>query len=398
MKKRIALFAALLFLPRTADATQFRYPSTCHSGCMIVTAYRDVGGVKDWNCGTVVYSGHKGTDFGIIGRFTAMDEGRDIVAAADGEVTYAHDGEFDRCTTGSCAGGSGFGNWVKVKHADGQETIYGHMKQGTVAVSVGQRVTCGQKLGQVGSSGYSTGPHLHFEPRVGTTSSDSFGGGSCSGGVGSKWVSQGAYKGLPAQTCEATTPPPPPPNQLPKGSLDSADCEHIRGWAQDPDDPTKALDVHLYFDGEAGSGAKGLPIKANLSRPDLCGPLGSCEHAFDVPVPAEYRDGKPHTIFAYAIDLSGGTNPKLDGSPRTVTCSSQTSGEPASDDAGTTPAGDASGSDSATTPPGGDLTPSADETGELQGSCGCRVTPARSSYASAIAAALLLLTFRRRRR
>ena len=49
-------------LPATAHATKYRMPSTCHSGCMIVTAYRDVGGVKDWNCGSVVYSGHKGTE------------------------------------------------------------------------------------------------------------------------------------------------------------------------------------------------------------------------------------------------------------------------------------------------------------------------------------------------
>jgi hypothetical protein len=389
MKRALAI-AALLLLPRTADATQFRYPSTCHSGCMIVTAYRDVGGVKDWNCGSVVYSGHKGTDFGIIGRFTAMHEGRDINAAADGEVTYAHDGEYDRCTTGSCAGGSGFGNWVKLKHADGKETIYGHMKKGTVAVSVGQKVTCGQKLGQVGSSGYSTGPHLHFEPRVGGVSDDPFGKGACSGPE-IFWVDQGAYKGLPAQTCEAIAPPPPPPNQVPKGSFDSADCEHIRGWAQDPDDPGKALDVHLYFDGEAGSGAKGLPIKANLSRPDLCAPLGSCEHAFDVPVPAELVDGKPHTIFAYAIDLTGGTNPKLDGGPKTVTCTSQPTSEPTLDDAGTTiedAGGTATRADAATEAEA--------EAGDLQGSCGCRMTPAHGDHALGLALGLFLLTTRRR--
>jgi murein DD-endopeptidase MepM/ murein hydrolase activator NlpD len=367
MKRALLLLSVLLAAP--AAHAGYSYPSTCASGCMIVSAYYDRGGTKDWNCGSVTYSGHRGTDFAILGGFTAMDAGRDIVSAAAGDVTYTHDGEFDRCTSGSCAGGSGFGNWVKIKHADGRETYYGHMKKGTVAVKVGDKVTCGQKLGQVGSAGYSTGPHLHFEPRMGTTAHDSFGNGACSA-ASTFWNDQGAYKGLPATKCDAPPPPPPPMNQAPKGSFDSADCDHIRGWAQDPDDPTKPLDVHLYWDGEAGSGAKAIIVKANLSRPDLCGPLGSCEHAFDVPVPAEYRDGKPHTINAYAIDLTGGDNPKLGGSPRTITCSN-TPVEPdaaATEDTGA-PLEDAAVTDSATDPEAG--APAADESTTLEGSCGC---------------------------
>lgn len=365
---RRLLIGAILLVAPAAHATAFRYPSTCHVGCMVVSAYYDYGGVKDWNCGSVTYGGHKGTDFAILGGFTAMDAGRDIVAAADGEVTYTHDGEFDRCTSGTCAGGSGFGNWVKVKHADGKETYYGHMRKGTVAVAVGNRVTCGQKLGQVGSAGFSTGPHLHFEPRIGGAADDPFGGGACSG-PSSYWVEQGAYKSLPAQKCEATTPPPPPPNKEPKGAFDSADCEHLRGWAQDPDDPGKPLDVHLYFDGDAGSGAKAVVVKANLSRPDLCAPLGSCEHAFDVPLPAAYRDGKPHTITAYAIDLTGGANPKLGGSPRTLTCSDAPTSEPPIDDAGVPD--DAAVIDSGTRSEDDASAPAADDTAEIQGSCGC---------------------------
>lgn len=383
----LALVTAALLVAPAASAERYRYPSTCHSGCMVVSAYYDRGGTKDWNCGTVTYGGHRGTDFAIIGGFTAMDAGRDIVSAGPGDVTYTHDGEFDRCTSGSCAGGSGFGNWVKVKHADGRELYYGHMKKGTVAVKVGDKVTCGQKLGQVGSSGYSTGAHLHFEPRMGGTAHDSFGNGSCSA-ASTFWVEQGAYKSLPAQTCEVAPPPPPPMNQVPKGSFDSADCEHIRGWAQDPDDPAKPLDVHLYFDGEAGSGAKSIAVKANLSRPDLCAPLGSCEHAFDVPLPAEYRDGKPHTIVAYAIDLTGGENPKLGGSPRTVTCTNT----PPVEDAGALedtapPLDDAAVEDSATREPDA-AGPGADDPAALEGSCGC--THVRSGGGEGWWAALLL--------
>lgn len=397
MKRALFALAALLVAP-SASALQYGYPSTCHSGCMIVSAYYDRGGTKDWNCGSTTYSGHKGTDFAILGGFTAMDAGRDIVAAADGDVTYTHDGEFDRCTTGSCAGGSGFGNWVKIKHPDGKETYYGHMRKGTVAVKVGDKVTCGQKLGQVGSAGYSTGPHLHFEPRTGTTASDPFGGGGC-GAATAFWLEQGAYKALPGQKCEVTTPPPPM-NQPPKGSFDSADCANIRGWAQDPDDPTKPLDVHLYFDGEPGSGAKAISVKANLSRPDLCTPLGSCEHAFDVPVPAEYRDSKPHTISAYAIDLTGGTNPKLGGSPRTITCDPAPP-EPADtgappEDSGVEDAAlssDSAVGDTGETPP---LAASGDDAAALEGSCGCTHV-GRSSNDGYLALLIALLYFQRKR-
>ena len=175
---------------------------------MTVTAYYDYGGRRDWNCGSQTYSGHRGTDFAPYGSFTAMDEGRDIVAVAPGQVITAHDGEFDRCTSGGCAGGGGFGNYVAIRHADGKVTYYAHMKRGTVAVGVGAMVTCGQHLGQIGSSGYSTGPHLHFEPRVSGSSDDPFGGVSGCSGPESWWVEQRSYRTLPAQSCEMTAPPP----------------------------------------------------------------------------------------------------------------------------------------------------------------------------------------------
>jgi murein DD-endopeptidase MepM/ murein hydrolase activator NlpD len=175
---------------------------------MVVTAYFDNGGTRDWSCGSVTYSGHRGTDFAPYGRFDAMDDGRDVVAAASGEVVAAHDGEFDRCTTGSCGGGGGFGNYVSVRHADGKVTYYAHLKRGSLRVGVGDRVDCGRVLGQIGSSGNSTGPHVHFEARAGGTADDPFGGGGCSG-PDSWWIDQRAYRGLPGGECEVTAPPTP---------------------------------------------------------------------------------------------------------------------------------------------------------------------------------------------
>jgi len=55
----------------------------------------------------------------------------------------------------------GYGNQVLVQHADGMQTRYGHLSQ--IAVRVGQVVTAGERIGAVGNTGVSTGPHLHFE-------------------------------------------------------------------------------------------------------------------------------------------------------------------------------------------------------------------------------------------
>ncbi|NYH78118.1 murein DD-endopeptidase MepM/ murein hydrolase activator NlpD [Actinopolyspora biskrensis] len=60
---------------------------------------------------------------------------------------------------------SGFGMWVRVQHDNGEVTVYGHIHSSQV--SVGQRVEAGQQVATVGSRGQSTGPHLHFEVRVG---------------------------------------------------------------------------------------------------------------------------------------------------------------------------------------------------------------------------------------
>lgn len=216
--------AMTLFLATTI-AQDYRFPIERPGAAATqpyITAYRDHdggGGLEDWNCGNNTYNGHRGTDIGI-GGFAVMDAGsRWIVAAADGEVSSANDGCFDRCTSGACDCGGGFGNYVRVTHADGKRTYYGHMMEGSVQVSVGDRVTCGQRLGKVASSGSSTGPHLHFEPRYADNTSDDPFGGPC-GGPLSYWVSQGAYNDLPEELCDgAMQPPPPPPPPDERGTI-----------------------------------------------------------------------------------------------------------------------------------------------------------------------------------
>lgn len=84
--------------------------------------------------------------------------GTSIVAAASGTVAFVSSGYGDGYY--GCRDGGGFGNYVIIDHGNGLSTLYGHME--SVSVSVGQSVSQGQVIGALGTSGSSTGPHLHF--------------------------------------------------------------------------------------------------------------------------------------------------------------------------------------------------------------------------------------------
>ena len=88
---------------------------------------------------------HKGVDW-------STPTGTAVVASCGGVVTKA-------------GWGSGYGYVVYIKHPDGKETRYGHLSK--VLVSAGQSVSQGQKIALSGNTGVSTGPHLHFEIRIG---------------------------------------------------------------------------------------------------------------------------------------------------------------------------------------------------------------------------------------
>ena len=89
---------------------------------------------------------HRGTDF-------AAPSGTPIMASGSGTVTRAR----------WCGGG---GNCVKIKHNSTYETIYAHMKAFAKGIREGKKVKQGQIIGYVGSTGLSTGPHLHYEVLV----------------------------------------------------------------------------------------------------------------------------------------------------------------------------------------------------------------------------------------
>lgn len=93
---------------------------------------------------------HEGIDVG-------APSGTPIVAPADGIITFS-------------GAKSGFGNFVQIDHGYGVETIYGHAA--TLTVKKGQRVRRGDRIATVGNTGFSTGPHVHYEVRVNGTPVD----------------------------------------------------------------------------------------------------------------------------------------------------------------------------------------------------------------------------------
>lgn len=91
---------------------------------------------------------HKATDFGAGGIY-----GAPVYAAKAGTVIVTENKS------------GGYGTYVTIAHDDGTCTLYGHGIRGSICVSIGQEVSQGQQIMQVGSTGNSSGPHLHFEIR-----------------------------------------------------------------------------------------------------------------------------------------------------------------------------------------------------------------------------------------
>lgn len=89
-------------------------------------------------------------------RWGVMHNGIDLANALGTPIVAAADG-----TVIDSGPASGFGNWIRIRHDDGTVTVYGHMQ--TLDVKVGERVSAGQKIAGMGSEGFSTGSHLHFE-------------------------------------------------------------------------------------------------------------------------------------------------------------------------------------------------------------------------------------------
>lgn len=177
--------------PRATALTLYEdpMPGGMNSFGRTVTNYVDLdpaAGLRDWNCGAVTYDGHQGIDIEIRD-FYDMDEGVALLCAAPGTVVAAHDGEFDRRTAWT---GGALANYAIVQHADGSLAYYWHMRRGSVRVAPGNAVASGDTLGFVGSSGFSSGPHIHFETQLPGMREPH--AGACQASP-SLWVSQPPY-------------------------------------------------------------------------------------------------------------------------------------------------------------------------------------------------------------
>ena len=202
-------------LPGALDQDFFYVGHVDHSGA---------GAIEDYACGEKTYDGHSGTDIAL-SSFDAMEAGVAIYATRDGTVLETHDGEPDHNT--SWVGQSGFGNYVALSHEGGLVTYYGHMTNGSVAVSPGDLVSAGDALGLVGSSGRSDLPHLHLELQLDGSVIDPF-AGPCSTGD-SAWADQDDYdlsfsvfaSGFSDQTLTLDLVKEPPPQKTTWSSADA---------------------------------------------------------------------------------------------------------------------------------------------------------------------------------
>ncbi len=165
---------------RTADTmapepeggpTRLTLPLDCEIGAdCYIQSYVNVGTPeepRDYACGSLSYGEHRGTDFRAFD-YTLMESGIDVIAAAPGVVANVRDGMPDanfRLFGTSAVFDRGRGNVVVLEHDDGTQTAYSHLRRGSIVVQPGDRVSRGQTLAQMGMSGLTEFPHLHFEVR-----------------------------------------------------------------------------------------------------------------------------------------------------------------------------------------------------------------------------------------
>lgn len=169
--KNIIILVLLAMVYHTANGqVKYRWPLKQAAGFNDPGYYRITNHVdhnsnsvliKDYEGGYRTYDGHKGTDIGLFpDKWSKKFWGQvDVVAATAGVIIGRQDGHYD----GHCTLTGSPGNYIKLRHSDGTETYYAHLKKNSVTnKQIGDNVQEGEYLGKVASSGNSNGPHLHF--------------------------------------------------------------------------------------------------------------------------------------------------------------------------------------------------------------------------------------------
>ena len=199
MKK---LLIILLLLPTTSFAIELSIPIDCKIGkeCFIQN-YVDTessNGWADYNCGNLSYNKHKGTDFRLR-NIAAMNKGTNVLSAADGKIIGIRNNMQDiniKKINKHKIKGNECGNGVIIQHDDKGKWItqYCHMKQGSIVVKQGDNIKAGQQIGQVGLSGNTEFPHLHFSVRKDGKELDPFTGKYIEGGCKSSAQEKSLWK------------------------------------------------------------------------------------------------------------------------------------------------------------------------------------------------------------
>lgn len=165
----VALCAATTYVG--AQELVLSSPIDCSLGddCYIqqYVDHTDGEGVSDFRCSSLSYDGHKGTDFALR-TLEQMRAGVDVIASAKGTVMGTRNSVDDVLYTAANAAnvkGKECGNGLVLRHDDGWETQYCHMKKRSVQVKTGEIVEAGTVLGQIGLSGRTQFPHVHLSVR-----------------------------------------------------------------------------------------------------------------------------------------------------------------------------------------------------------------------------------------
>ena len=164
--------------PVVADVSFLGMPLDCVLGeTCVIEDYPDIDPTEaaaDYRCGLKTRDGHSGTDFALLS-FEQMERGVRVIAAADGRVEAIRNTRPDQpYVPGTNLNGEECGNAVRINHGNGYQSVYCHMKLGSVRVTPGQRVVQGQLLGEVGLSGLTNYPHLHLTITQGSEIVDPF--------------------------------------------------------------------------------------------------------------------------------------------------------------------------------------------------------------------------------
>ena len=174
MRARRIAFLAVLAVCKAAtvfadERPHLSLPLACepHKTCFIQSYvdHEDGPEFRDYSCGTATYDGHKGTDFRLLSTAVAAN-GVAVLASADGVVQGMRDEMDDHLLADNAhaeVAGRECGNGALIDIGGGWTTQYCHMKKGSLAVKVGDKVSRGQRLGDVGYSGLVEFAHVHLQ-------------------------------------------------------------------------------------------------------------------------------------------------------------------------------------------------------------------------------------------